>query len=249
MGLAGTGNSFVNGDDELSPLTSGKRRVGTRSRLVLTAAISAVLSLSFVSCSGFFINPSISSIFIQPSASTVGVGQQVSLAAYATYSDGTQNQISGSAVGWTSSAPSIATITSPGGQVTGVAIGTATMTASSQGITGTGTVNVTLANITSLVINTNQGSTQNQTTAIINGTTGTLQFYAYANGSAQNDVTQSVTWTSSNGNVAKIASGGSSGNGLATAQGAGTTNITATITNTTTGQLVSSQTIVLTVTQ
>jgi hypothetical protein len=49
--------------------------------------------------------------------------------------------------------------------------------------------------------------------------------------------------------VATISSGGTSGNGLVSAITAGTTNITATITNTTTGQLVSSQTIVLTVTQ
>ncbi len=216
--------------------------------MLLVAAASVVLCLVLASCSGFFIKPSISSIFIQPSAATVGVGQQVSLAAYATYSDGTQNQISGGSVGWTSSAPNVATITSPGGQATGVSIGTATMTASSRGISGTGTVNVTLSNITTLVITTNQGSTQNQTVATINGTTGTLQFYAYANGSANNDVTQSVTWTSSNTQVAGISSGSSSGNGLATAVAAGTTNITATITNTTTGQLVSSQTIVLTVT-
>lgn len=247
MGSAGTGSSFVNNGVEFS---SGKHRpVEFRRRLMLISAVSLLLCPFLTSCGGFFIKPSISSIFVQPSAVTIGIGQQTSLSAYATYSDGTQNQISGSSVGWTSSAPTIATITSPGGQATGVAIGTATMTASSQGITGTGTVNVTLSNITSLVINTNQGSTNNQTTATINGTNGTLQFYAYANGSAQNDVTQSVTWTSSNTSVATIVSGATGGNGLAQAIAAGTTNIKATITNTTTGQLVSSQTIVLTVTQ
>jgi len=249
MGFAGTGSSLVESRSEFSSGAGARPPMRFRRRLVLTAAVAMVLSPFLASCGGFFIKPSISSIFIQPSAVTVGVGQQVSLAAYATYSDGTQNQISGSSVGWTSSAPSIATITSPGGQVSGVAIGTATMTASSQGISGTASVNVTLSNITSLVINTTQGSTQRQTIATINGTTGTLQFYAYANGSAQNDVTQSVTWTSSNQAVATIASGGTSGNGLASAVGPGTTNITATITNTTTGQLVSSQTIALTVTQ
>jgi uncharacterized protein YjdB len=249
MGFAGTGRSFVDNRGELLPRMGRHRPTPARWRLVMTVAVSLALSPFLTSCSGFFISPSISSIFIQPSAATVGVGQQVSLAAFATYSDGTQNQISGSSVGWTSSAPDIATITSPGGQATGVSIGTATMTASSQGITGTATVNVTLSNITSLVINTTQGSTQRQTIATINGTTGTLQFYAYANGSAANDVTQSVTWTSSNTSVATMSSGGTSGNGLASAVAAGTTNITATITNTTTGQLVSSQTVVLTVTQ
>ena len=235
MGSAGTGSSFVKNSGESSSGAEARRLKLFRRRLVLIAAVTLLLCPFLTSCGGFFIKPSISSIYVQPSATTVGVGQQVSLSAYATYSDGTQNQISGSSVGWTSSPPDIATITSPGGQVTGVAIGTATMTASSQGITGTGTVNVTLSNITSLVINTTQGSTNRQTVATINGTNGTLQFYAYANGSAQNDVTQSVTWTSSNTSVATIVSGATSGNGLATAIAAGTTNITATITNTTTG--------------
>jgi Bacterial Ig-like domain (group 2) len=249
MGSTGTESSFVDNCGSSSSVAGEPRVGGLRRKLALTVAGSLLVCPFLASCSGFFISPSISSIYVQPSAATVGIGQQVSLAAFATYSDGTQNQISGSSVGWTSSAPAIATVSSPGGQVTGVAIGTATITASSQGITGTGTVNVTLANITSLVINTTPGSTQKQTIATIAGTTGTLQFYAYANGSSQNDVTQSATWTSSNTAVATISSGGSSGNGLAQAVSAGTTNITATITNTTTGQLVSSQTIALTVTQ
>lgn len=220
-----------------------------RRRLALTVAVGLALSPFLTSCSGFFVQPTISSVYVTPASATLGVGQSTPLTAYATYSDGTQNQISGSSVGWSSSATNIATVTSPGGSVTGVALGTATITASAQGVTGTATVNVTVSNITSLVITITPGSTQAITTATINGTTGTLQFYAYANGSASNDVTQAVTWNSSNTGVATIASGGPSGNGLASAVAAGTTNITATTTNTSTGALVSSQTIVLTVTQ
>ena len=220
-----------------------------RSRLALTIAGSLALCPFLASCSGFFIKPSISSIFITPSAATVGIGQMVSLAAFATYSDGTQNQISGSSVGWTTSDSTIASVTSPGGSVTGVGIGSATITASSQGITGTATVNVTVSNITSLVITINPGSTHPITTATLSGVPNTLQFYAYANNSSSNDVTQAVTWTSSNTQVATISSGLSSGNGVANSVAAGTTNITATTTNTTNGQMVSSQTIVLTVTQ
>jgi trimeric autotransporter adhesin len=247
MGSAGTASSLDNNRVESSS-TGGGRPRPVRERLVATLATSLFLCAFLASCSGFFIKPTVSSIFITPSAATVGVGQMTTLAAYATYSDGTQNQISGNSVGWSSSATNIASVSSPGGAVTGVALGTATITASSQGVSGTATVNVTISNITSLVITTTQGSTQPITTATINGTTGTLQFYAYANGSPNNDVTQSVTWTSSNTSVATIASGGTSGNGLASAVAAGTTNITATTTNTTTGQQVSSQTIVLTVT-
>lgn len=249
MGSAGTGSSVIDSSGDLSRGVGAHRPMQGRRRLVLTVVVGLAISPFLTSCSGFFIKPSISSIFVQPSSATVGVGQMVSLAAFATYSDGTQNQISGGSVGWSSSDNTIATVTSPGGSVTGVAIGTATITASSQGISGTASVNVTISNITSLVINTTPGSTVKQTIATINGTNGTLQFYAYANGSAQNDVTQSVTWTSSNTSVATIVSGASSGNGVASAVAGGTTNITATITNTTTGQLVSSQTIALTVTQ
>lgn len=238
MGSAVTGNSLVEASE----------RRPIRSRLALTVAASLALSPFLTSCSGFFVKPTISSVYVTPAAVTVGIGQTSPLAAYATYSDGTQNQLTGSSVGWSSSDTTIATVTSPGGSVTGVAIGSATITATSQGVSGTATATVTLANITSLVINTTPGSTTKQTTATITGTNGTLQFYAYANGSASNDVTQAVSWTSSNTGVATISSGNSSGNGLASAVGPGTTNITATTTNSSTGQVVSSQTIVLTVT-
>ncbi|MGC2111615.1 MAG: Ig-like domain-containing protein [Candidatus Korobacteraceae bacterium] len=247
MGFAGTGSSFVDSRGEFCP-SSGGRPTLARRRLVLTVALSLALSPFLTSCSGFFISPSISSIFIQPASVTVGVGQMASLSAFATYSDGTQNQISGNSVGWTSSDTTIASVTSPGGSVTGVAIGTATITASSQGVTGTATVNVTLSNITSLVITTMSGSTMPITVATISGVPNTLQFFAYANGSASNDVTSSVSWTSSNTSVATIGSGSSSA-GLVTSVAAGSTNITATTTNSTTGQMVSSQTVVLTVTQ
>ncbi len=59
-------------------------------------------------------------------------------------------------------------------------------------------------------------------------------------------MTQPVTWRSSNPTVATITSGLPIGNGLATASSPGTTNITASTTNST-GQVVNSQTIVLTV--
>jgi len=245
MGSAGTGSSFVDNRGEFS--AAGAHRPKRVRQLVATVAVALFSSAFLSSCSGFFIKPTISSIYITPSAATVGVGQMVSLSATATYSDGSQNQISGSSVGWTSSDNTIATVTSPGGSVTGVAIGTATITASAQGVTGTATVTVTLANITSLVINTTQGSTTNQTTATISGAPNSLQFYAYANGSGTNDVTQAVTWTSSNTSVATISSGLPSGNGLATSVAAGTTKITASTTNSATGQVVNSQTIVLTV--
>lgn len=113
-------------------------------------------------------------------------------------------------------------------------------------LTSTVNVNVTASDVSRAVINTTQGSTLSQNTATLPAAPAAIQFYAYANGDASNDLTQTVTWTSSNPEVATISSGLSAGNGVATGVAAGTTNITATTTNSA-GQAVNSQTIVLTV--
>jgi len=219
-----------------------------RARLLLiTVAVCLLICAGLAACSGFFINPTLSSIFIQPASATIAVNGTVTLEAFGNYSDGSQSQITGDSVGWSSSATNVASVTSPGGVVTGIATGTATITASAKGVTATASVTVTPSNITSLVITTTQGSVAPQTTATISGAPATLQFYAYGNGTSNNDLTDAVSWTSSNTNVATISSGLSSGNGLATSVAAGTTNITASITNSSTGGTVTSQTIVLTV--
>jgi len=193
-------------------------------------------------CSGFFINPTISSIFITPGAATIsGLGNTQQLTATANYSDGSQGKLS--SVGWSSSNTSVATVTN-GGLVTAVAIGTATITASAQGVTATATITVTPTNVTSISITTIQGGPA-QTTATISGAPATLQFYAYANVCCSQDITDAVTWKSSNTSVATISTGLSSGNGLATSVATGTTVITASTTSN--GILVTSNSITLTV--
>src|SRR5271165_2901357 len=78
----------------------------SRRRLVLTAAL--FICVIGEGCSGFFINPTISSIYITPSAATIAVNGTATLTAHANYSDGSQGEITGDSVGWTSSATSIA---------------------------------------------------------------------------------------------------------------------------------------------
>jgi len=204
-----------------------------------------ILFATVVGCNGFFINPSISSIFITPAAVTLAVKNTVQLTATATYSDGSTGPLTGSSAGWTSSDATVATVTSPGGLVTGISTGSATITVSAQGASSTATITVSPSNVTSIVITTTQDSTSPQPTATISGAPATLQFYAYANGSSSNDVTNAVTWTSSNTGVATISTGLSSGSGVATSVTAGTTNITASIA--TTSGTVTSNTTVLTV--
>ncbi len=244
--------------------------------MVLTVAVGLFLSAFLIACSGFFINPTISSTYITPASAMIAASSTVQLVAHGLYADGSQNEVNGDSTSWSSSDPTIATVTSPGGLVTGVAVGTATITAtttvtipgsgcqsvvtlsptlqlqkicrntSTQTFTATVNVGVMASNVTRAVITTAQASTVSQATATTSGAPATLQFYAYANGDASSDVTQAVTWTSSNKNVATISSGLSSGNGLVTSVAAGTTNITASTTNST-GEVVNSQTVVLTV--
>jgi uncharacterized protein YjdB len=205
------------------------RLLSRRRRLVLATGIAILLCLAWAGCTGFFVNPSISSIFITPASTTIAVNGTQQLTATGTFSDGSRQPLSGTTVGWSSSDDTVATITN-GGLVTGVSLGTATITATAQGVSGTGSVTVTVGNLTTISITTTQGSTVPQSTASMSGIPSTLQFYAYANGSANEDITNAVTWSSSNTNVATISTGKGSGSGVATSVAVGTTVITATST-------------------
>ena len=203
------------------------RLLSLRRRLLLATGIAILLCLMWAGCTGFFVNPTISSIFITPASTTIAVNGTQQLIATGTYSDGSRQPLSGSTVGWSSSNDTVATV-SNGGLVTGVSLGTATITATAQGVSGTGTVTVTVQNLTTISITTTQGSTLPQSTATMSGIPSTLQFYAYANGSANQDITNAVTWSSSNTSTATISTGKGSGSGVATSVAVGTTVITAT---------------------
>ena len=83
----------------------------------------------------------VSSVQIASSSTTVNVGATLSLAA--TAKDKSGAIVASAVIAWSSSAPSVATVSSAGG-VTGVSAGTATITASSGGFSSTSQVTVTL---------------------------------------------------------------------------------------------------------
>jgi hypothetical protein len=123
----------------------------TKNKLRLAGAFAALVTLALaVSCTGFFQNPTVSSITIDPPNPSVGFGSgaaSLQLTAAATYNDGSSGTLSGgtnctgSTVCWSSSDTSVANITT-GGLLTGISAGTATITASSGSITGTTTATV-----------------------------------------------------------------------------------------------------------
>jgi len=121
------------------------------------------------------------------------------------------DDITGITVTWTSSEPSVATVTD--GTVTAVGAGTTTITATAGNQSATCTVTVTAATVPVT------GVTLDKTTAKIT-IPETLQLKATV--MPDNATDSAVTWTSSNDAVATV-----DGNGLVTAKAAGTATITA----------------------
>src|SRR5271166_4008471 len=161
------------------------------------------------------------SIAVTPSNPSLAAGQQQQFTATGTFANGSHWNLT-SVVAWSSSAPSVASI-SRCGRATSVAAGGTTIMATLGSITGSTGLTVTPPTLVSIAVtpaNPSIAAGQQQFTA-----TGT-----YTDGSHQN-LTSTATWTSSTPSVAAITNNsgaGSSGGGLATALTAGNTTIQAT---------------------
>jgi hypothetical protein len=196
----------------------------TGRKLPLTLAFAVLVVLAFgASCNGFFTDPVLQSIALDPTSPHVEATKTLQMTAWGTFDDNSRKNIS-SSVSWsiTSGDEGIATISATG-LVTGMGAGSTTITASSQGISTTASLTVTLANLVSIAVTP-------QTASITS--TKTQQFKATGTFSdnTTSDVTTQVTWASSNTNAALI-SNTSGAQGLATAAtvtSQQTTNITAT---------------------
>ena len=84
----------------------------------------------------------VASVTVSPATASVGVGQAAALTA--TPMDASGNALTGRVVTWVSNAPAVATVNG-NGQVTGVAAGPATITATSEGQSGSAAITVTAA--------------------------------------------------------------------------------------------------------
>jgi hypothetical protein len=193
-------------------------------------ALAALVALAGVSCRGFFVNPTLSSINVAPQSASLAIGKTLQFTATGVNNDGTNASLRN--LTWTSSDITIATITT-GGLAKGVAAGTATITATDGGITGSSTLTIGSTGNTLII------SPANQTVSLsLQG--NSLQFTATLNGQ---NVTSTTDWSSSNTSVAFFST---TSPGLATLQSAGSTTITATNNS---GGTTSSGTTTLTVTQ
>jgi hypothetical protein len=158
--------------------------------------------------------PALVSIAVTPASPSIAKGGTQQFIATGTYSNATTQNLT-SSVTWTSSNTAVATVTA-GGLASGVSTGTSNIRATLGSVVSPAdTLTVTPPTLVLIAL-----TPANPT--ITKG--GTQQFTAtgtYSDTSTQN-ITNSVTWASSNTSVATIAAGG-----LATGVGTGTSNITA----------------------
>jgi uncharacterized protein YjdB len=184
-----------------------------------SATITASMG-GFTSSSNVLVESSaLTAIAVSPSPSSVPQQIMTGFTAIGSFADGSTQDLT-SAVTWTSSNASFATVSNAAGTrgvATGIAPGTSTISAVFAGQVGTAALTVTNATLVSLGIspgspNINLGSTQSFVA------TGT-----FSDGSTMN-LSSQAAWSSSNVNFAVINS-----QGVATSVSSGTTTITATL--------------------
>ncbi len=154
------------------------------------------------------------SIAVNPGVTALPVGETQTLTATGTFSDGSTQDLTGTAA-WSSSAPTVAAIS--GGAASALSVGNSTITAMSGTVQGSATINVVPAALLSITL-----GPQGASVAAGN----TQQFTAlgaYSDGSTQN-LTGTAIWSSSAPTVATV-----SGSGLATSLITGAASISATV--------------------
>ena len=169
----------------------------TGRKLPITLAFAVLLGLAFgVSCKGFFVDPTLTSITISPTSPQVEVGKTQQLSVFGTYDDGSRKQVK-SGVNWSTVPTGIVSIDPATSVMTGVAVGTTQLTADAQGLNATATATAFSA-VTGLTICTGTFDTGTcpAATWVVNTAAGGNQDY-YAKGTitgVNTDVTTVATW-------------------------------------------------------
>jgi len=200
-----------------------------KSKLRLIGAFVSLGTLALaISCRGFFVNPTVTSVAIGPANLSIAPSQTYQMVATATYSDGTTGDVTGKSV-WSSSDPSVAAFTAPG-LLQAAALGNLatlpgqTSVSASDGTVASSSETVNVCPVVESLQITIDGSNSSY-----DGPATTVTFAATAtfnggNGQPQ-DVTGAVTWTISN--TAILPSIGTDGSATLTA---GTPNTPFTVT-------------------
>ena len=162
---------------------------------VFTLLLGLVSLLSFLNCGTGSSAPKLQKIMLTPANPTLAKGENLQFAAMGGYSDGSQQAL-GDSVTWQTSAGNVASITDQG-QVTALSEGSAQVSASYQGMTGSTTVAIGAPALITITVSPNPSSVpvgeSEQLAAVGTFSDGTVQ-----------DLTQSVSWSSSPSGMAAV---------------------------------------------
>lgn len=137
--------------------------------------------------------PALESIEVTPATTTIAKGTRLGLTAFGHFSDGTTVDLSAVAL-WSSASPAVASV-SPQGVVQGLTQGTASITATWSGLSGTSRVTVGPAQLESLEITPANALIQP-------GTSVTLVVTGHYTDGTTGNVTGSATWSVSDTSIA-----------------------------------------------
>jgi hypothetical protein len=155
-------------------------------QLVASFGLLVLMAVVGVGCNGFFVDPILQTITVGPTGVGILVNKTQQMTAVGTYDDGTQKNITGSSsTTWTSDHPDIASV-STSGLVTGVNVGTASITATNGVATGSASVNVSLTGVTSITV-----QPSSQSVSVAAGIPFCLQATAAPSGT---DISSSASW-------------------------------------------------------
>jgi len=158
--------------------------------------------------------PVVTTVTVAPTSASVVAGATTTLVA--TVKDQNGNVMTGQTVTWTTNNAAAATVNSSG-VVTGVAAGSATITATSSGKTGTSSITVTAV----LPVVTTVSVAPTSATVVAGATTTLVATVKDQNGNVMTG--QTVTWTTNNAAAATVSS-----SGVVSGVAAGSATITAT---------------------
>lgn len=199
-------------------MSSNKQKL----RPIVALAAVGVLALA-VSCRGFFVNPTITSLAIGPANLSLAPSTTFQMVATATYSDGSTGDVTGKSV-WTSSNTNVANFSSPGritaGSLQSISTlpGTTTVSASDGTVSSSSQTVTVCPVVQTLVITVNSGNSA----TVTNGQSANFAANATFNGvTGTQDVTANVTW-----NISPTTILPSISNGVGTTTSGQTGNVT-----------------------
>ncbi len=158
-------------------------------------------------------------ITVAPTTRTIAVGSSTNFTATGDFSDGSSRDLTSTST-WTSSAPTVATVS--GGQAQALQAGTSTLTASFGNVSGTATLTVSETPATVASIQVEPALDGDLPLVGLNETLN-LKATATLSDDTERDVTEDAQWTSSNDLVATV------DGGQVTGIGEGEANVTATL--------------------